>query len=160
MIHMDEYYKPEAERPGMKGISDGKQYVDDNHPMALQMDKIVADFNRAGTGDWDVILLEGLFALWEEEIVSALDLKIYVECDADERLVRRIRRHLSYGQSFEEITQRYIQAVQPRQRQLVEPTKYLADIMINGMGSIDKSIEMILCFIKIWRRQPMQSLRM
>lgn len=146
VIHMDAYYKPEAERPRIRGISDGREYVDDNHPLALEMDKIKKDFRDAG--EWDVVLLEGLFALWEEEIAAELDLKIYVDCDADERLVRRIGRHMSYGQSFEEITKRYVQAVQPRQRELVEPTKYQADIIINGIGNTDRSVEMILAWMR------------
>lgn len=144
VIHMDEYYRPREERPVIKGIYNGKEYVDDNHPGALYMDRIRSDFHAARAAKWDVVILEGLFALYDEEIFSQLDLKIYVECDQDERLVRRIKRHLAFGQEFGEITERYVQAVQPRQRELVEPTKWKAQLLVNGMQDGEKNAELVL----------------
>ena len=132
IIHMDEYYKSEAERPVIKGITDGKKYIDDNHPDSLHMDKIRMDIEKASGEDWDIVIVEGLFALYDEKLALYLDLKIYVDCDSDERMRRRIKRHLSFGQDFEEITQRYIQAVMPRQREYVEEAKWRADIIVNG----------------------------
>lgn len=148
VIHMDEYYRAEEERPVVKGMYDGKQYVDDNHPLALHMNQILSDLADARTEDWEIIIVEGLFALWDSNLSAALDLKIYVDCEADERFARRIKRHLSYGQSYEEITNRYVQAVQPRQRAFVEPTKWQADLIVNGMRRADVMIEVILAWMK------------
>ena len=61
-----------------------------------------------------------------------LDLKVFVDCDPDERFARRVLRNLSFGQHLGEITSRYVQAVQPRQKEYVEPTKWKADIILNG----------------------------
>lgn len=79
---------------------------------------------QAMTEDWELILVEGVFALWDEQLTPFLDLKLYVYCDSDERLVRRIKRHLKIGQDLTEITERYVQAVQPRHMEYAEPTKW------------------------------------
>lgn len=111
IIHTDDYYKEEFERLVIVGILDGKQYIDDNLPSALNLDIFYEDIDKARSEEWDIILLEGVFILWDEKILPLLDLKIFVDCDSDERFIRRIKRHISFGQDFEEITQRYIQAV-------------------------------------------------
>lgn len=147
LIHMDDYYKEELQRPVILGLLDGKQYVDDNHPDCLNLDKFYSDLEKTISEDWDVILIEGIFTLWDKKILPLLDLKIFVDCDSDERLVRRIKRHNSIGQSFDEITQRYIQAVQPRQKEYVEPTKWKADIILNGFQMSSLGIEIILTWI-------------
>lgn len=147
LIHMDDYYKEELQRPVILGLLDGKQYVDDNHPDCLNLDKFYIDLEKTISEDWDVILIEGIFTLWDKKILPLLDLKIFVDCDSDERLVRRIKRHNSIGQSFDEITQRYIQAVQPRQKEYVEPTKWKADIILNGFQMSSLGIEIILTWI-------------
>lgn len=147
-LHLDAYYKPETERPKVQGVTDGKWYVDDNHPDAFDWDKFCADVEKARKQDYDVLLLEGILVWHEERIRSLLDLKVYVDCDADERLVRRIRRHQSFGQSFEEITDRYVQAVQPRQRQFVEPAKWDADLILNGFYAEGQGIEILAEWIR------------
>lgn len=147
LIHMDDYYKEELQRPVILGLLDGKQYVDDNHPDCLNLDKFYSDLEKTISEDWDVILIEGIFTLWDKKILPLLDLRIFVDCDSDERLVRRIKRHNSIGQSFDEITQRYIQAVQPRQKEYVEPTKWKADIILNGFQMSSLGIEIILTWI-------------
>lgn len=147
LIHMDDYYKEELQRPVILGLLDGKQYVDDNHPDCLNLDKFYSDLEKTISEDWDVILIEGIFTLWDKKILPLLDLRIFVDCDSDERLVRRIKRHNSIGQSFDEITQRYIQAVQPRQKEYVEPTKWKADIILNGFQMPSLGIEIILTWI-------------
>lgn len=147
LIHMDDYYKEKLQRPVILGLLDRKQYVDDNHPDCLNLDKFYSDLEKTISEDWDVILIEGIFTLWDKKILPLLDLKIFVDCDSDERLVRRIKRHNSIGQSFDEITQRYIQAVQPRQKEYVEPTKWKADIILNGFQMSSLGIEIILTWI-------------
>ncbi|MDE7028618.1 MAG: hypothetical protein K2P63_01410 [Lachnospiraceae bacterium] len=64
------------------------EYVDDNHPMALDLDRCYLDVQKA-IKTCDILIVEGLFAFWEERIFSLLDLKVYVDCDADERFARR-----------------------------------------------------------------------
>lgn len=152
LIHMDDYYKEELERPVMLGLLDGKQYVDDNHPDCLNLDNFYSDLEKTISEDWDVILIEGIFTLWDKKILPLLDLKVFVDCDSDERLVRRIKRHKSIGQDFDAITQRYIQAVQPRQKEYVELTKWKADIILNGFQMSSLGIEIILTWIYKMRK--------
>lgn len=152
LIHMDDYYKEELERPVMLGLLDGKQYVDDNHPDCLNLDNFYSDLEKTVSEDWDVILIEGIFTLWDKKILPLLDLKVFVDCDSDERLVRRIKRHKSIGQDFDAITQRYIQAVQPRQKEYVELTKWKADIILNGFQMSSLGIEIILTWIYKMRK--------
>lgn len=143
---MDEYYKEEKFRPKIYGISDRVEYIDDNHPIALDLDQCYLDANKA-IGEFDVLIIEGLFSLWDEKIVALLNLKVFVDCDSDERFARRVLRNLSFGQNLEEITSRYVQAVQPRQKEYVEPTKWKADIILNGFLQTSKGVEMIVNWI-------------
>lgn len=146
-VHADEYYKEEAERPIMTGITDGMQYIDDNHPGALDLDKFYSDVDKAVAGGFDIVLLDGVFVLCDDKITPMLDLKIYVDCDSDERLVRRIKRHVGFGQDFDEITQRYVQAVKQRHMEYVEPSKWKADIILNGFLMPELGKEIILSWI-------------
>ena len=62
-----------------------------------------------------------------------IDLKIYVETDADERILRRVRRDVcERGRDFDNIIDQYLSTVKPMHNQYVEPTKTYADIIING----------------------------
>lgn len=146
-VHADEYYKEEAERPVMTGITDGMQYIDDNHPGALDLDKFYSDVDKAVAGNFDIVLLDGVFMLCDDKITPILNLKIYIDCDSDERLVRRIKRHLGFGQDFDEITQRYVQAVKQRHMEYVEPSKWKADIILNGFLMPKLGKEIILSWI-------------
>lgn len=147
VFHMDEYYKAETKRPIISGILNGKNYIDDNHPLSLDLDKFHLDIEEAILEDWDVILVEGIFALWDQKIIPLLDLKLYVDCDSDERIIRRIKRHLEFGQNLDEITERYVQAVQPRHMEYVEPNKWKADIILNGFQMSPLAYEMIITWI-------------
>ncbi len=148
VIHMDEYYKEEFQRPKIEGIGDGKEYIDDNHPMALELEQCYMDMQKAINMDYDIVMVEGIFAFWDKRIFDVLDLKIFIDCDSDERLVRRILRNLSFGQKLEEITGRYVQAVQPRQKEYVEPAKWKADIILNGFSQSSTGVEIIVNWIK------------
>lgn len=148
VISMDSYYRAEAQRPRVKGITDGRVYVDDNHPEALDFERCFRDIQKAGNGNCDILLIEGIFAFWEPDIFNMLDLKIYVDCDSDERLARRIARHLSFGEKLEEITDRYVQAVQPRQKEFVEAAKWKADFILNGFSCPDTGMEMVVSWIR------------
>ena len=148
IIHMDEYYKEESQRPRVEGISDGKEYTDDNHPLSLDLDKCYTDIVRDSQGDLNILIIEGILSLWDTRIFDLLNLKVFVDCDPSERLRRQILRNLSFGQNLDEITSRYVQAVQPRQREYVEPAKWKADIIINGFSSSSIGIEIITNWIK------------
>lgn len=105
VIHMDAYYI----RPFINTIAPitGKTYCEMNHPDALDLERLYADFHAAiRNADNRLVIIEGLFALYLPEIYEQLDLKVFVDLKSDERLVRRIRRHMSRGETFEAITDR------------------------------------------------------
>lgn len=78
-------------------------------------------------------MVEGLFALWYDWLYEQLDLKLFVDCDADERIVRRLRRNMAQrGLSFDEIAGVYLDMVRYRHQQYIEPTKWRADLILNS----------------------------
>ena len=79
----------------------------------------------------DVIVLEGIFALYDEEINEMLDLRLYVETDADVRILRRIQRDvIDRGRDLEGVIEQYLSTVKPMHEQFVEPTKRHADLIV------------------------------
>ncbi len=86
----------------------------------------------------DVIVVEGIFALHDEDIVDMLDLRLYVETDADVRILRRIRRDvIERDRSLEGVIDQYLSTVKPMHEQYVEPTRKHADIIIpEGANSV------------------------
>ena len=86
----------------------------------------------------DVIVVEGIFALHDEDIVDMLDLRLYVETDADVRILRRIRRDvIDRGRELEGVIDQYLSTVKPMHEQYVEPTREHADIIIpEGANSV------------------------
>jgi len=79
----------------------------------------------------EVVVVEGIFALYEERLLEKLDLKVYVETDADVRILRRIRRDvIERGRDLEGVIDQYLSTVKPMHEQFVEPTKRDADVII------------------------------
>lgn len=85
-----------------------------------------------------IIIIEGILVLENPELRSLFDIKIYVEADADERIIRRIIRDVKErGRHVEDISEQYLTTVKPMHYLYVEPTKALADIVINsGMNDV------------------------
>jgi uridine kinase len=86
----------------------------------------------------DVIVLEGILALYDEDVNEMLDLHIYVETDADVRILRRIERDVvERGRELEGVMDQYLSTVKPMHEQFIEPTKKHADIIIpEGANSV------------------------
>ncbi|MCR5753835.1 MAG: uridine kinase [Acetatifactor sp.] len=86
----------------------------------------------------EVILVEGIMVLQDKRLRDLLDIKIYVEADADERILRRVIRDVKErGRDVEGIAHQYLTTVKPMHYIYVEPTKALADIVINsGMNDV------------------------
>jgi uridine kinase len=86
----------------------------------------------------DVIVVEGILALHDDEVLDMLDLRLYVETDADVRILRRIRRDvLDRDRDLEGVMEQYLSTVKPMHEQFVAPTKRDADIIIpEGINSV------------------------
>ena len=85
-----------------------------------------------------VILLEGILVLADERLRNLIDIKVYVEADADERILRRVIRDVKErGRDIEGVVEQYLTTVKPMHYLYVEPTRSTADIVINsGMNPI------------------------
>ncbi len=85
-----------------------------------------------------IIIVEGILVLENPELRSLFDIKIYVEADADERIIRRIIRDVKErGRHVEDISAQYLTTVKPMHYLYVEPTRAQADIVINsGMNDV------------------------
>jgi uridine kinase len=86
----------------------------------------------------DVIVLEGILALYDEAVNDMLDLRLYVETDADVRILRRIERDvIDRERELEGVIDQYLSTVKPMHEQFVEPTKKHADLIIpEGANSV------------------------
>lgn len=85
-----------------------------------------------------VILVEGILTLVDRELREMMDIKVFVEADADERILRRVVRDVKErGRDVEDIARQYLATVKPMHYIYVEPTKTMADIVINsGMNDV------------------------
>ena len=85
-----------------------------------------------------VILVEGILVFADERLRDMFDIKIFVEADADERILRRVIRDVKdRGRDIEGVVEQYLTTVKPMHYLYVEPTKPLADVIINsGMNEV------------------------
>lgn len=96
-----------------------------------------------------VIIVEGFMIFENTELRELMDIKIYVDTDADERLIRRIIRDVKErGRSLESVIEQYINTVKPMHEQFVEPYKKYADIIVPRGGKNDVAIDMLIHRIK------------
>lgn len=148
-LHMDRYFKSKDIRPRANAPITGIEYLDDNHPNSFDLPQLREDLQAAvASGDYQVILIEGLLTLWDREISNQADLKLFVECRPDERIVRRLRRNMGYGLGFDEIASVYLDLVRYRHDEFVEPSKWRADLILNGSNPSPTALEMVVRQIK------------
>lgn len=80
-----------------------------------------------------IILIDGILIFHDEALRECMNLKIYVETDADERILRRARRDmLERGRDLDGVIHQYLSTVKPMHNTYVEPTKVFADVILNG----------------------------
>ena len=148
LISMDSFFKPEAERPFVLSPVGDRYHVDDNCPDTIDWDGYHAALTGAEEDGADVVICEGLLTLWDREYAEKFDLRLFVDCRADERIVRRLKRNMGWGLSFDEISEVYLDMVRFRHDAYVEPTKWNADLIVNGSGDTDKACEMCIGYIR------------
>jgi uridine kinase len=102
----------------------------------------------------DVVVIDGILLFVDARVRDLCDVKVFVDADADIRLIRRIRRDMSKrGRPLPEILDQYLSTVQPMHLEFVEPSKRYADVIVPRGGHNPVAIEMIVA--KISRRlQP------
>ena len=91
-----------------------------------------------------VIIVEGILILAEPELAERLDIKVYVDADADVRILRRIVRDVrDRGRSLESVINQYLSTVKPMHELYVEPSRKRADIIIPGGGHNEVALDML-----------------
>jgi uridine kinase len=99
----------------------------------------------------DVIVIDGILLFVDERVRELCDVKVFVDADADIRIIRRIERDTHVrGRPVDEIIEQYLSTVQPMHLQFVEPSKRYADVIVPRGGHNTIAIEMIVA--KIQRR--------
>ena len=96
-----------------------------------------------------VIIIEGIMTLLNKKLREMMDLKIFVDCDSDERLIRNIQRDtIDRGRTVTMVMDRYIEVLKPMHEQFIEPTKRYADVIIPQGGENEKGIGIVCAYIK------------
>ena len=138
-----------------------------DHPMAFDSKLLISHLNQLRNGlsievpvyDYSVhnrtactrtmspksvAILEGILVLAIEEVCSMLDFKIFVDADADIRLIRRIQRDIrERGSTYENTIKRYLATVKPMHDAFVEPSKRFADIVVPRGGQNEIATELL-----------------
>ncbi|RSD27689.1 uridine kinase family protein [Mesobacillus subterraneus] len=140
-IATDDYFL--EKKTIVKALYSNRCYEEYDHPSSVNIRKLEYEVNRSiASKQFDVVMIEGLMVLYFENIREQLDLKIFIDCPADERLVRRLRRDMG-EETFEEISSEYLDIVRHRHKEFVEPTKWHADLIINGSNTSETSINVV-----------------
>lgn len=96
-----------------------------------------------------VIIIEGILALSDRKLCRQMDLRIFVDADPDERLIRVIQRDvLERGRTAEAVMERYVKVLKPMHLEFIEPAKRVADLIIPQGGHNEKAIEILKMYIE------------
>ena len=96
-----------------------------------------------------VIIIEGIMALLNKQLRDMMDLKIFVDTDSDERLIRNIQRDcVERGRTVEMVIDRYHKVLKPMHEQFIEPTKKFADLIIPLGGENKTGIHILKKYIE------------
>lgn len=97
----------------------------------------------------EIVIVEGILILEDPRIRELLDIKIYVDTDADVRIIRRMVRDINErGRTIESVINQYLNVVKPMHNQFTEPTKKFADLIIPEGGHNKVAIDIIVAKIK------------
>lgn len=166
VLHHDSYYKRHDELPFEK-----RRLLNYDHPDSFDTSLLIEDLRSLKAGhtvhcpvyDYSihnrtdrteevhptkVIIVEGILIFADEELASEMDIKIFVDTDADERILRRILRDVrERGRTLESVVEQYLTTVKPMHEQYVEPSKRRADIIMlqggHNLVALDMLIERI-----------------
>ncbi|MGB0887917.1 MAG: uridine kinase [Vicingaceae bacterium] len=163
----DAYYKDNSEL-----TFDERKKINYDHPNSIDFDLLLQHIQElkdgkavnqpiysysthARTEDYTVVhpkqilIVEGILAFTNEELRNHCDIKIFVHTDADDRLIRRIRRDITErGRDVQEVLNRYEKTLKPMHNQFIEPTMKYADMIIPVGGENKVAIDVLVSMIK------------
>ena len=101
----------------------------------------------------EIVIIDGILIFVDRELRELMDIRIFVDIDADERLLRRIRRDIvDRGRSIDSVIQQYTTTVKPMHLEFVEPSKHWADIIIPRGAENTVAIDMVVSRINMMLR--------
>ncbi len=163
VIHHDNYYKAHHNMS-----YEERSKLNYDHPNAFDTDLLIRDLRQLKKGktiqcpvyDYSihdrtdrfveikptrVVIVEGILIYEDRELCREMDIKIFVDTDADERILRRIVRDVrDRGRSLESVIDQYLTTVKPMHEQFVEPSKRRADVIIPGGGHNQVALKMVV----------------
>lgn len=166
-VDMDAYYRHHPEL-----TLEARKRLNWDHPDALDIDLFVAQLDALARGEpvekpvydyathlrraepehlpaTDVVIVDGILLFTDERVRDRCNVKVFVDADADERLIRRLRRDVAErGRPLDEIIDQYLSTVKPMHLQFVEPTKRYADVIVPRGGENEVAIGMIISLIQ------------
>ncbi len=167
VIPQDSYYKDSSDVP-----ADLRQNINFDHPDAFDWPLLREQLHALKNGQAieqptysyitstrqeetihveprDVIIIEGIMALCDEKLREEMDLKIFVDADGDDRLIRVIQRDVvERGRTAETVMERYTRVLKPMHEQFIEPCKRNADLIIPQGGHNKAAIDILVKFVK------------
>ncbi len=167
LLPQDSYYKDSSHVP-----DDQKQNINFDHPNAFDwplLSQQVAQLRRGESIEQptysyltcsrlpetihieprEVIIIEGILALCDPELRAMMDLKVFVDADPDERLIRVIQRDVvERGRTAEAVMERYTRVLKPMHQQFIEPCKRYADLIVPEGGNNQVAIDILTMYIK------------
>lgn len=162
VIRQDDYYKDQSNKPMEERVKTNYDHPDafDNDLLVEQIHALVSGHQiEKPTYDYvnhtrschtetcypcDVLVLEGLFVLQDEKLRSLLDIKVFIDTDADIRFIRRLNRDVQErGRTMESVVTQYMSTVRPMHESFVEPSKRFADVIIPEGGTNTVAIDLL-----------------
>jgi len=162
VIPQDNYYKDNSHMPMSE-----RQKLNFDHPSAIEFNLLVKHVQSLKQGSLvqipiysyltctrseetipmqpkNVVIVEGILILTHPRLRDFLDIKVYVDAAADERLIRVIHRDiLERGRNVREVLERYEKSVKPMHQQFIEPAKRYADIIVPRGGENEVAIDVL-----------------
>ncbi len=154
ILPMDRYfYRGAPGGPRMISPSSGKEIPDNNHPDSADNARIIADIcaRRQSENAADVLIVEGLMALHVQALRDCLDLRVFIELDADERALRRLLRDVSGQRGSSDpvaIARYYCECARVGHAKYVEPSRAHADLILRGDGDFERSASMVAAIVR------------
>ncbi|KSU83825.1 MULTISPECIES: uridine kinase [Fictibacillus] len=167
IIEQDSYYRDQSDK-----TMDERLKTNYDHPLAFDNDLLISQLNallefqsiEKPVYDYtahtrsdkiipvepkDVIILEGILILEDERLRDLMDIKLFVDTDADVRIIRRVVRDTrDRGRTLESVIDQYTSVVRPMHNQFIEPTKRYADIIIPEGGQNRVAIDLMVTKIQ------------
>lgn len=163
LIPQDSYYKDSGHLP-----LEERQKINFDHPDSLEFDLLVEHIHQLKQGKaveqpqysyltctrsedtitiepQDIVIVEGILIYTHMPLVEAIDLKVFVDADADDRLGRVIHRDMEErGRTVQQVLERYEETVKPMHLQFIEPSKRVADVIVPQGGRNEVAISVLL----------------